>query len=72
MTVISVEHLSKSFKVKEKEKGFIGSLKAIVKPNYKQVNAVNDVSFKVEEGEVIAFIGPNGAGKSTFIFTKVN
>ena len=67
MTVISVEHLSKSFKVKEKEKGFIGSLKAIVKPNYKQVNAVNDVSFKVEEGEVIAFIGPNGAGKSTTI-----
>ena len=67
MAVISVEHLNKSFKVKVKEKGFVGSLKAIIKPKYKEVHAVNDISFKVEEGEVIAFIGPNGAGKSTTI-----
>lgn len=67
MAVISVEHLSKSFKVKEKEKGFIGSLKSIAKPKYKTVPAVNDISFEVQEGEIIAFIGPNGAGKSTTI-----
>ena len=67
MAVISVEHLNKSFKVKEKEKGFCGSMKAIIKPKYKEVHAVNDISFSVEEGEVIAFIGPNGAGKSTTI-----
>lgn len=67
MAVINVEHLNKSFKVKEKEKGFIGSMKAIIKPKYKEIHAVNDISFKVEEGEIIAFIGPNGAGKSTTI-----
>jgi len=65
--VIEVKKLSKEFKVKLKEKGLKGSLKAIIKPKYKIVKAVKDISFKVEKGEMIAFIGPNGAGKSTTI-----
>ena len=67
MAIISVQNLTKSFKVKEKEKGFIGSVKAIFKPKYKEIQAVRDISFEVDEGEMIAFIGPNGAGKSTTI-----
>lgn len=67
MPIIEVKKLSKTFNVKLKEKGFIGSLKSIVKPKYKQVKAVNNISFEVEKGEIIAFIGPNGAGKSTTI-----
>lgn len=67
MNVIEVKNLSKKFKVKLKEKGLVGSIKSIFKPTYKTVNAVNDISFEVEKGEMIAFIGPNGAGKSTTI-----
>ena len=67
MAIIEVNNLSKSFKIKLKEKGFKGSIKSIFKPKYKIVKAVKNISFNVEKGEMIAFIGPNGAGKSTTI-----
>ena len=67
MAIIEVKKLSKTFKVKLKEKGLKGSLKSMFKPKYKTIKAVKDISFEVEKGEIIAFIGPNGAGKSTTI-----
>ena len=67
MAVITVKNLSKSFKVKVKEKGLKGSIKSIVKPKYKIIKAVKNISFLIEKGEMVAFIGPNGAGKSTSI-----
>ena len=67
MTIIKVNNLSKTFRVKLKEKGLKGSIKSIFKPKYKTIKAVKDINFEVEKGEMIAFIGPNGAGKSTTI-----
>lgn len=67
MAVITVKNLTKNFKVKQKEKGLKGSIKAFFKPKYTIIKAVKNISFSVEKGEMIAFIGPNGAGKSTSI-----
>ena len=67
MPIIEVNNLSKTFKVKLKEKGLKGSFKAILGPKYQMIKAVKDISFSAEKGEIIAFIGPNGAGKSTTI-----
>ena len=67
MKVIEVKKLKKQYKIKIKEKGLKGSLKSIIKPRYKIIDAVKNISFEVEKGEILAFIGPNGAGKSTTI-----
>lgn len=67
MNAITVTQLSKTFRVKEKEKGFAGSMKSIFRPTYKSIPAVDNISFEVEAGEILTFIGPNGAGKSTTI-----
>lgn len=67
MKIITVKNLSKSFKVKLKEKGLKGSLKTMFNPKYKTIQAVNNINLEVEKGEILAFIGPNGAGKSTTI-----
>lgn len=66
-SVIEVRNLRKVFKTKHKEAGFIGSLKSIINPKIKDVSAVENISFEVKRGEIVAFIGPNGAGKSTTI-----
>jgi len=67
MSIINVNNLVKTFKVKTKEPGLKGSMKSIIVPSYREVEAVKNISFEVEKGEILAFIGPNGAGKSTTI-----
>lgn len=63
--VISVDHLSKHFKVYKKEPGLWGSVQSLWHREHQLVKAVDDISFEIQQGETIGFIGQNGAGKTT-------
>ena len=65
MAAIEVTNLKKYYQVHQKEPGLAGSLKSLFFRQYKDVKAVNNVSFAIEDGELVGFIGPNGAGKTT-------
>lgn len=65
MSVISVTNLKKYYRVYQKEPGLLGSVKSLINRKYEDVKAVNDISFSINEGELVGFIGPNGAGKTT-------
>ncbi len=67
MPIITVEHLSKHFKVYKRRTGFLGGLRNIVSREHNIIKAVDDVSFTLERGELVGYIGANGAGKSTTI-----
>ncbi len=62
---ILVENLTKTYQVSEREGGFGAAVRSFFKRKYRDVNAVQQVSFQIRKGDVVGFLGPNGAGKTT-------
>lgn len=65
--MIQAEHLQKTFHVRKRNAGFKNAAKAFFSREYEEIHALNDVSFRIEDGEAVGYIGPNGAGKSSTI-----
>ena len=62
---ITALNLRKVYRVPERGEGLGAALSAFVRRRYQDVEAVKEVSFTIQAGEVVGFIGPNGAGKTT-------
>ncbi len=67
MSFIEVKNISKFYKVNKRKSGLKAAIKNFFKSNKTIIKAVDNISFKIDKGEIIGYIGPNGAGKSTTI-----
>ena len=65
--MLEVSNLTKEFKVQLRSEGRFAAAKDFFSPQYQTKLAVNDISFQIDDGEIVAYIGPNGSGKSTTI-----
>lgn len=65
--MITMENVSKSYRIAKRNAGFGEACKALFHREYDVIHALQDVSFTIEDGEMVGYIGPNGAGKSSTI-----
>lgn len=65
--MITMEHVCKSYRIARRNAGFKEACKSLFHREYEVIAALNDVSFTINDGEMVGYIGPNGAGKSSTI-----
>jgi len=69
--MITLSNINKTFKVAQRGKGAGAAFKSLFKRKYNYIHALDNVSFHIDEGEIVGYIGPNGVGKSTTIKVTV-
>src|ERR1700690_3352478 len=67
MPQIAVQHLSKTYRVTERQPGLMGAARSLFTRTHRSIEALKGVSFSLERGEIVGMIGPNGSGQSTLI-----
>lgn len=65
--MITMEHVCKSYKIAKRNAGFKEACKSLFRRETEEIRALSDVSFQIDDGEMVGYIGPNGAGKSSTI-----
>ena len=65
--MITMEHVCKSYRVAKRNAGMKEACKALFRREVEVIRALSDVSFTIQDGEMVGYIGPNGAGKSSTI-----
>lgn len=65
--MITMEHVCKSYRVAKRNAGMKEACKALFRRDVEIICALSDVSFTIQDGEMVGYIGPNGAGKSSTI-----
>ena len=65
--MIMMEQVCKSYRIARRNAGFKEACKSLFHREYEVIAALNDVSFTINDKEMVGYIGPNGAGKSSTI-----
>ena len=65
--MITVQNLSKTYKVAKRRAGIKEACRSLFKREYEEIHALDHISFQIGDGEMVGYIGKNGAGKSSTI-----
>lgn len=65
--MITVEHITKTYRIARRDAGFLNACKSFFHREYDEIRALDNISFTIQDGEMVGYIGPNGAGKSSTI-----
>ena len=65
--MITMKGISKTYRVRARQSGMKHAVKGLFSRSYAEIQAINDMTFTIPDGQIVGYIGPNGAGKSTTI-----